>query len=63
MGLKGIFTNLLIELDMIRTQLTEDISGFFCHGVQKQVNSRQAAISNWVTLKSETIIIMNTKKH
>ena len=55
MRLEGIFTNLLVELDMIRAQLTEDISSFFCHGVQKQVNSRQAAISDGMTLKSYAI--------
>ena len=37
-------TNLLIEVNMIRTQLAQDIPSFLCHGFQKQIHRRQTTI-------------------
>ena len=45
-----LITNLLIELNVIRTQLTQDIPGFFCHGLEKQIHSSQTTISNGIAL-------------
>lgn len=51
--IQALITNLLVELNVIWTQLTQDIPGFFCHGIKKQIYRRQAAVSNGVTLSRD----------
>lgn len=45
-----LITNLLVELNIIRTHLTQDVPGFLCHRIKEQIHSRQTAVSNRMAL-------------
>ena len=48
-------TNLLIQLNVFTTQLTQMVSRFLCHGFEEQVHSRQTSITNGMSLKIKTV--------